>query len=583
MAKFATILRIYIDALALTLFEKLGKSLAKTFELDRAIKSAGFYTHPHIYACRVLLITLLTGVFSVFLVSSIIALIPFALIIKIIILFIPLIASMIVFAIGLLYPSLSASFRKLYVDSELPFLLSYIATMARGGVTVERCLERVAKIKLFRFSSREASEIMRRVKVFGESPLSAIEKVAYVHPSSKFRDLMLGYVTTLSAGGDVVHYLEVKTREALANRSAEIKSIIGRLAAFLEIYIILGVVVSLTMFTFFAVSGAVSVIGGPRLSTIMDPLMPMLYNTVALPGLGALTLVLVHISNPRTSLPIRLPYYILLMSVPFAVLASLSVIVIGGSMHVFEGIIKPRDAVIIAISLSVGLLTLSIPPSIVFTLEMKSSKGMVKSLAEFLRDLSEVRKTGLSPEKCIITLSERDYGNLSIIVKRTATALAMGITLDKALARNIKKVRDWFLAIIFRFLVDSIVYGGGSPEIMDSLASFTQGLAESEEELRRSLRAYVLLPYFGALMVASAPLLIVWQLTSSTSLMPQPEMLSGIIMTLSTGAIINSYITGLIAGKTSQTILAAGFTHSIIITILTLAVLLITMFSVGFL
>ncbi|MEM2158517.1 MAG: type II secretion system F family protein, partial [Sulfolobales archaeon] len=341
--------------------------------------------------------------------------------------------------------------------------------------------------------------------------------------------------------------------------------------------------VSLTMFTFFAVSGAVSVIGGPRLSTIMDPLMPMLYNTVALPGLGALTLVLVHISNPRTSLPIRLPYYILLMSVPFAVLASLSVIVIGGSMHIFEGIIKPRDAVIIAISLSVGLLTLSIPPSIVFTLEMKSSRGMVKSLAEFLRDLSEVRKTGLSPEKCIITLSERDYGNLSIIVKRTATALAMGITLDKALARNIKKVRDWFLAIIFRFLVDSIVYGGGSPEIMDSLASFTQGLAESEEELRRSLRAYVLLPYFGALMVASAPLLIVWQLTSSTSLMPQPEMLSGIIMTLSTGAIINSYITGLIAGKTSQTILAAGFTHSIIITILTLAVLLITMFSVGFL
>ncbi|MCX8185727.1 MAG: type II secretion system F family protein [Sulfolobales archaeon] len=582
MGKLRTILMVYVDALALTLFEKFGKSLAKTFELDRSIKAAGFYTHPHIYACRILLLTLLTGILSTFLVSFVIALMPFPLLVKIIIAVFPLIISIITFALGLSYPSLSASFRKLYVDSELPFLLTYIATMARGGVTVERCLERVSRIKLFKYSSREAGEIMRRVKVFGEDPLSAIEKVAYAHPSSKFRDLMLGYMTTLRAGGDVVHYLEVKTRESLANRSAEIKSIIGRLAAFLELYIILGVVVSLTMFTFFAVSGAVTIIGGSRLAGAMDPMMPMIYNTIVLPGLGALTLVLVHVSNPRTTLPIRVPYYILMISVPFAILASLSVIVISGSTNVFEGTVRPRDAVIIACSLAAGLLTLSIPPAAVFTLEMRGSKGMIKALAEFLRDLSEVRKTGLSPEKCIITLSERDYGNLTLIVKKTATALAMGITLDKALARSIRKVRDWFLAIIFRFLIDSIVYGGGSPEIMDSLASFTQSLAESEEELRRSLRAYVLLPYFGALMVASAPLLIVWQLTSSTNLMPQPEMLSGVIVTLSTGAIINSYITGLIAGKTSQTILAAGFTHSIVITILTLAVLLFTMFSVGF-
>ncbi|MEM4557080.1 MAG: hypothetical protein QXY36_04030, partial [Sulfolobales archaeon] len=159
---------------------------------------------------------------------------------------------------------------------------------------------------------------------------------------------------------------------------------------------------------------------------------------------------------------------------------------------------------------------------------------------------------------------------------------SMGITLDKALARSMRRLRDWFIAIVFRFLVDSVLYGGGSPEIIEALAIFAQGLSDSEIELRRSLRAYVLLPYFGIIMISSAPLIIVWQLTMSAGLRTQPEMLTGIIATLSIGALINSYITGIVAGKLSRMVLAAGFTHSIIAVLLTLTVLMITMSMIGF-
>ncbi|MEM2347194.1 MAG: type II secretion system F family protein, partial [Sulfolobales archaeon] len=580
--KLTSALIVYFDAIALTLFERVSPTIAKTFELDKSLKIAGLYIHPKVYACRVLLITLLSGIISLIVVGILVMVLQFALLVKLLLLLTPVISCIIAFAIGLIYPSLSAFFRKLYVESELPFFSVYVTTMVKGGLTVEKCLERVSRLKLFKYMRREASEILRLVKMFGADPLSAIEKVAYDHPSTKFRDLMLGYVTTLRSGGDVSHYLEVKTKELLDSRSADVKAVIERLTAFMELYIILGVVVLITVFTFYAAGGAMSITGGPRFSSIADLSMPILYVNIVLPALSAIILILVHVTLPKTELPIRSPYYTLLISIPFAVLAMASVIVIGGSLHIFKGVLRPWDVVVLVISLGVGLLTVSIPPSLVYTLESRGTRGVSKSLAEFLRDLSEVRKTGLSPEKCIVTLSQRSYGNLTTIVKRAATAISMGITLDKALARSMRRLRDWFIAIVFRFLVDSVLYGGGSPEIIEALAIFAQGLSDSEIELRRSLRAYVLLPYFGIIMISSAPLIIVWQLTMSAGLRTQPEMLTGIIATLSIGALINSYITGIVAGKLSRMVLAAGFTHSIIAVLLTLTVLMITMSMIGF-
>ncbi|MEM4840073.1 MAG: type II secretion system F family protein [Sulfolobales archaeon] len=580
--KLTSALIVYFDAIALTLFERVSPTIAKTFELDKSLKIAGLYIHPKVYACRVLLITLLSGIISLIVVGILVMVLQFALLVKLLLLLTPVISCIIAFAIGLIYPSLSAFFRKLYVESELPFFSVYVTTMVKGGLTVEKCLERVSRLKLFKYMRREASEILRLVKMFGADPLSAIEKVAYDHPSTKFRDLMLGYVTTLRSGGDVSHYLEVKTKELLDSRSADVKAVIERLTAFMELYIILGVVVLITVFTFYAAGGAMSITGGPRFSSIADLSMPILYVNIVLPALSAIILILVHVTLPKTELPIRSPYYTLLISIPFAVLAMASVIVIGGSLHIFKGVLRPWDVVVLVISLGMGLLTVSIPPSLVYTLESRGTRGVSKSLAEFLRDLSEVRKTGLSPEKCIVTLSQRSYGNLTTIVKRAATAISMGITLDKALARSMRRLRDWFIAIVFRFLVDSVLYGGGSPEIIEALAIFAQGLSDSEIELRRSLRAYVLLPYFGIIMISSAPLIIVWQLTMSAGLRTQPEMLTGIIATLSIGALINSYITGIVAGKLSRMVLAAGFTHSIIAVLVTLTVLMITMSMIGF-
>jgi len=227
-----------------------------------------------------------------------------------------------------------------------------------------------------------------------------------------------------------------------------------------------------------------------------------------------------------------------------------------------------------------ALLVVFVPAWISHTREMRGSKGLVNATADFLRDLSEARKTGLSPEKCIISLANRDYGNLTPIVSKAAVALASGMSLEASLRRVLKRVREWFVITIFRFLADSIVVGGGSPEIIDALSSFTQDLAEAEVEMRRKLRAYVVMPYFGTMLLAASPIIIINLLLQSSKNVT-PNDLAPLIMVLSAGTLINAVIMGLVAGKVSELSIAAGFKHAAIMVVLSTITILATLTMMG--
>ncbi|MEM4895989.1 MAG: type II secretion system F family protein, partial [Ignisphaera sp.] len=233
----------------------------------------------------------------------------------------------------------------------------------------------------------------------------------------------------------------------------------------------------------------------------------------------------------------------------------------------------------VMISLAVAILTLSLPPWLVYRAMVKGYRGIVRATADFLRDLSEVRKTGLAPEKCIVMLSARDYRMLSPIVTRAAAALSIGFSLEDALRRALRGVKEWFVVASLRFLADSVVVGGGSPEVVDVLARFTQILSELEEETRRRMRTQVILPYFGAVMLATMPIIILYMLLTMANI--SLEIATPLLFVMGIGNIVNSYIMGLIAGKSSQATIAAGFLHAAILSTLSATALIATLTYLG--
>lgn len=553
---------------ALILYEKIAKRLARYFELDRSIQRAGMNVHPTLYASKALLNT--TIVFIATLVPSILSLVfgQISFISKVIIVTVMIITPLITFAIHLAYPSFKASDRKSAIETELPFFMAYASAMMRGGLSIEKIIERIANLKVFRGMREEAQRILVNIKIFGQDPMTAIENVVRNHPCTTFRDLMLGYTITLRTGGDVVHYMEIRTQEIFEARVNEIKRITERLSSFLELYIVIGVIMSVTIFVFFAVSGTLSAATAGRAVAQIETniVMPSLYNFVVLPILGLVVLFLIHSSQPKTPIKLIVPYYVLIGTIPIAVFSFFAALILTEGTEVLYGNFGIKEVKSLIISATVATLVLSIPPWIVYTYLMKGHRGLVQATSDFLREMSEIRKTGLSPEKCFVQLSTKDFRNLTPIVSKIGVAITLGLSIEDAIRRVMRRIREWFVVAIFRFLTDTIVVGGGSPEVIDMLARFTQTLSEMENELRRRMKSYVLLPYFGAIMLAASPIIIIGMLATAGGI--SSESLASLIAVLGLGNIINSYIMGLVAGKTGELSIAAGFKHSVIMVVI---------------
>jgi flagellar protein FlaJ len=564
-------------AASLSLFESWGARLAKSLELDKSILRAGMNVHPVIYASRTIMVTLITSVTALLSAAMAFIFAPMPFIARVVVGLVALVIPISVFAMMILQPSLKASDRKSGVENELPFFMAYASTMAKGGVSLEKIIERVSTLKVFKAMKEECLRVMTYVKLFGYDPISALERVSILHPSTKFRDLMLGYTTTLRSGGDVTHYMEIRTQELFNARMNEIKSMTERLASFLELYIVLGVIMSITVFVFFSVSGTLSAVSAGRTTGTLsvDVTMPSLYNFLVLPMLGLVVLAMIQVSQPKTPVKIMEPYITLITLIPISVVSFFVTLFITNGSGVLRGVLGLHEVQSVIISMTVALLILTIPPWLVHRSVLKGHKGLVKATADYLREMSEIRKTGLSPEKCIVQLSTKDFRNLTPIVSKAGTAVSLGLSLEEALRRVLRGVREWFVIAIFRFLTDSIVVGGGAPDIIDALARFTQSLSELEEELRRRLKAYVILPYFGAIMLASSPIIIVNMLITAAG--APAEAVAPLIGVLGVGSMINSFIMGLIAGKSSEMSIAAGFKHAALMTLVTAATILFTL------
>ncbi|MEM3975880.1 MAG: type II secretion system F family protein [Desulfurococcaceae archaeon] len=576
--------RDVFTAFSLSFFEPAGRWLARTFELEKQFTRAGMNIHPVKYGAETVSLVMIAAVFCTLGFITMLLTTRLTLVETIVGATITVTAPIMVFVLRLARPYTATLLRKSETENELPFFMSYVATMVRGGYSLERVIERATQLKVFKAVREEARRIVTRIKMMGEDPATALEKVALHHPSTRFRDIMLGYITTLRSGGDVVHYLEVRTRELVESRIVEIRNTIGRLMSFLEVYTIFGVVVSITLFVFFAVSAAITaaqVARTPEGLTVLnvDVTTPAIYNFFFLPLLGSAITLAVHVNQPRTPVRYGEVYLVLLVWLPISVAIFVLVLALTNGISIFAGKVGIKEVKSLVYAISATLIGASLPPAIKYRLMARRQRGLVRSVADFLRDVSEVRKTGLSPEKCIILVSSRSYKNLTPIIERAAASLSLGLNLEEALRKALKGVKEWFVIASLRFLTDSILVGGGAPDVIDTLARFTQVLSELEEETRRRMRSQVVLPYLGAVLLASTPMIILYMLLSLARI--PIATVTPLLLVLSLGSLINSYIMGLIAGKASQATMAAGFQHAIVLTLVTVLTLSVTFTFIG--
>ena len=556
-------------------FGGLGSLLLKIFPgLEAKLDAAAIRIYPEAYAATVSGLTLIAGLICA--PASILLYLftrnVFALVL--------LAGPILVFVIGMLYPYSKASSIASVFDSEVPYAATYLAVMATGGVPPYTSLRRIAKSELMPNLAKIARIANIKVDATGEDPVSAMEDMARNVSSKEYRDLLLGYVSTLRSGGDVVHFLIRKTEMIFQSRTANMRIIGERLGMLMEAYATAVMMLSLVMYIIFIVSKAM-----PSEYFSFPASQFVIFAYFIMPLIASMFLYLADITQPKYPLTDKRPFKAFLAGLPVGV-ASFAFFALPFYVEPLryippfnitsDLIVMLRDLMGLGlgyeatIGLCISFLILFAPGAIAWEKYGRENVSILRGLTRFLRDLTETRKTGMSPEKCIRILSDRDYGAFTKHLKLMSRQVGWGISLRRIYKDFAQRVHGWLARAGMFILIDSIDVGGGAPETLDTLATFMENLEEMERQKRATLRPLMMIPYLTAIMlVVVVVVLVVFMrglLRMARIYISVPEFVHLFLPPI----VLIAIVSGLVAGKISEGTVAAGFKHAMIMATITL-------------
>jgi len=465
----------------------------------------------------------------------------------------------------MLIPISRAGERASNLEREMPFAAAYISVMASGGIAPYTSFKRLAEVELMPSMRSEAREIIKDVEIFGVDPLTAIGSAAKKNPLDVFKDFLSGYASTVIIGGDIGHFLERKAEDIFKTRAIRVKAAAERLAMLLETFIIVMVLMSLCFYILFSVESIYSM----GISTYSGVI---LYTYLFTPMLSLVFIYLAHSMQPKTPVVEMRPYKVFGVCSIIAMILFLLLTNFMGFIEVpfFSSL---QTIIDLPVAIAIALFVATAPAAVVHNRVSKKKASIEQGINSFLRDLTEVRKTGLSPEKCIESLARRDYGEFSKELRKISSEISWGSPVRKVIMDFVKRTKSWMTQIVMFLLVETIDVGGGTIAMIESLARFNSLTQEVEKEKKMAVRPYIMMPYFAAIMLVATTILII-SFTGRTLGLAETtpaNSLGSLIVTFTTACIFHSYLIGLVAGKISEESVSAGFKHGAILVVMAVA------------
>ncbi|MEM5829784.1 MAG: type II secretion system F family protein [Candidatus Aenigmatarchaeota archaeon] len=151
------------------------------------------------------------------------------------------------------YPSQRAERRKKDIEANLPFALTHMGAIAESGIPPYVVFRLLANFKEYGEISGEMRKIVKNIDEFGIDPLTAIKECANRSPSDQFKQVLLGFATTIEAGGNVKTFLKTMGEQALFEWRMKREKFIQQLTTVAEFYTGILIAAPLFIISLFAV------------------------------------------------------------------------------------------------------------------------------------------------------------------------------------------------------------------------------------------------------------------------------------------------------------------------------------------
>lgn len=471
-------------------------------------------------------------------------------------------APVFVFLLVIIAPKISQGGRSSALDNELPFVVGFIVVLAGGGVSPISSLRRISKLAdVFPAAAKEARRILLDIDVFGLDPTTALEKAAKYNPNKRFAEFLYGYTTIIRTGGDMTSFLNSKMKDIYEDRGQKVKRASDTVATLAEGYITITAVLGVSLFTLYEAQSLISHdVGGIQ--------MLEAFGLLAVPAISCLFVYILDSVQTKYPYVDYNPYKYFLASVPVGVVLFFALQFLPLSL--FE-------------RTSIALIAIAVAPSAVTMRSSRRRRALEKALPDFIRDIADGRKIGLSPEATVQGLSEKNYGLLSANIRKMSSQLSWGVSLTKVIATFALEVKSWVTREAGLLLMEVVDVGGGTVRSFTDMADFTRKMYDLDSERRSSLKPYIFITYFSAIMIVVTTFMMVYFINTpiiprlpGSALPPTSSLGSpGTIDTLLTIAVFESWIIGLVAGKMGEGSVADGFKHALILVLISLVTVLL--------
>ena len=558
-------------------FGSLGKGLLRIFKsVERDMEAANIRLHPEVYLSIVGFLTFITSLFSfTFFLLWFLGILPFKAPFFIIFL-VSVLPPFITLTMGVLTPKLIVSNKISGLKNEIPYASMYLSVMTSGGLSPYAGLLRLRNTDLLPRLKEEIDRIVRITLSTGIDPVSAMAKAAKDLNLKEYSQLLLGYASTMKTGGDVLHYLYSQTESMFKRMALRIKVMGDRMSLLMEGYTIIAILGALGIYVMFIIS-----LSFPEFQAL-PPEVFFLFSFVLLPSISVLFLYLAETVQINYPVSQWKTYLALLGSIPLGVFMTLQM-VIPYFVNVFPHIpalsriptllrdmLALREGCEPALGLAISLTVVSLPVVIFDKFFSEVEKGILDGVTSFLRDLVENRKTGLSPERSIQLLAERDYGKFSKYLRLMSAELSWGIPLRKIFEDFKNRVKNWVCLINLYLLIDTIEVGGGTERSLEILAEFAEETKNLEYERRARLAPLFIVPYMGATILTLTTMMLLQLFTNMSSVSGVQIAVKNLTEMLITPLILHSFTLGIVSGKIVSGRISAGFKHAVFLIMLSI-------------
>ena len=235
------------------------------------------------------------------------------------------------------------------------------------------------------------------------------------------------------------------------------------------------------------------------------------------------------------------------------------------------GIALAKTPKLYGLFIGLSVIVAFVPYSLLLYFRKQRVKAIEEHFPEFLRDIAESKKSGMTIPQAVYKGAQTDYGELTSEVTKMSSQISWGIPFNDVFKRFSERVKSKFIERSVAIIIEAQTSGGAITDALDAVASDARLIKQLEKERKSKLNQQILIMYsifflFLAIVIALHRLMIPLVSSRGFSLATEDpiKIMSFYRNLFFSMIVIQAIFNGLLAGQIGEGSLAMGLKHSAI-------------------